>query len=150
VNAEIDTRLWVIGPDPPEEIRALASDSVLVTGHVPRVDDHFRHARVFVSPLRYGAGMKGKIGHAMTYGLPVVTTQIGAEGMDLVDGEHALIREGAEAFAEGVVTLYRDAELWQRLSARSQETVHERWSPEAMRGRLDDLLSKTARRTRVG
>lgn len=150
VRTEIDARLWVIGPDPPDEIRALASPSVIVTGHVPRVDDHFRRARVFVAPLRYGAGMKGKIGHAMAYGLPVVTTAIGAEGMDLVDGEHALIREGAGDFASGVVALYRDATLWQRLSTRSQEIVHERWGPEAMRVRLDELLSAAARRPGMG
>lgn len=148
VRAEIDVRLWVIGPDPPEEIRALASGRVIVTGHLPEVDDHFRQARVFVSPLRYGAGMKGKIGHAMALGLPVVTTTIGAEGMSLVDGEDAVIRDGAEAFAAGVVSLYRDAVLWQRLSTRSQEIVRERWSPDAMRGRLDELLSATVRAPR--
>jgi len=143
--SEIDARLWVIGPDPPEEIRALESPSVVVTGHVPQVEDHFRRARVFVSPLRYGAGMKGKNGHAMAFGLPLVTTTIGAEGMELVDGEHALIRDKAEAFADGVVALYRDPILWQRLSTRSRELVDERWSPETMRGRLDELLVATAR-----
>ncbi len=115
-----------------------------MTGYVPRVERHFREARVFVSPLRYGAGMKGKNGQAMAFGLPLVTTTVGAEGMDIVDGEHALIRDEAEAFAEAVVDLYRDPELWRRLSTQSQALVRERWSPDAMRERLDGVVTTMA------
>ena len=148
VTAEIETRLWVIGEEPPEEIRAFQSPSVIVTGYVPRVEEYFRRARVFVSPLRYGAGMKGKNGHAMAFGLPLVTTSIGAEGMDLADGEHALIRDGAEAFAAGIIALYSDPMLWERLSTRSQQRVRERWSPDAIRPRLEELVTTAARRSR--
>jgi len=145
VTDEIDARLWVIGQQPPEEIRALESASVVVTGHVPDVEHHLRRARVLVSPVRYGAGMKGKKVHAMAHGLPLVTTTIGAEGMDLEDGQHALIRDGAEAFAGAVVALYRDPALWARLATNSREVARTRWSPVAMRARLDDLLDATAR-----
>lgn len=145
VTDEVDARLWVIGQDPPEEIRALESGSVVVTGHVPDVEHHLRRARVFVSPVRYGAGMKGKNVHAMAHGLPLITTTIGAEGMDLVDGEHALIRDGVEAFGAAVVELYRDPALWARLSGSSRELVRTRWTPAAMRARLADLLDATER-----
>ncbi|MDP8967323.1 MAG: glycosyltransferase family 4 protein [Actinomycetota bacterium] len=145
VSEEIDARLWVIGQHPPEEIRALESASVVVTGHVPDVGHHLRRARVFVSPVRYGAGMKGKNVHAMAHGLPLVTTTIGAEGMDLVDGQHALIRDGAQAFAAAVVALYRDPALWARLATSSREVARTRWSPAAMRARLDGLLDATVR-----
>ncbi|MBW3609209.1 MAG: glycosyltransferase [Actinobacteria bacterium] len=145
VREEIDARLWVIGQHPPEEIRALESASVVVTGHVPDVGHHLRRARVFVSPVRYGAGMKGKNVHAMAHGLPLVTTTIGAEGMDLVDGQHALIRDGAQAFAAAVVALYRDPALWSRLAISSREVARTRWSPAAMRARLDGLLDVTVR-----
>lgn len=145
VANEVDARLWVIGQHPPEEIRALESASLVVTGHVPDVEHHLRRARVFVSPIRYGAGMKGKNVHAMAHGLPLVTTTIGAEGMDLVDRQHALIRDGAEAFAAGVVALYRDPALWARLASSSRDIARTRWSPSAMRERLDNLLDTTAR-----
>lgn len=144
VRAEVDTRLTVIGPDPPPEIRALASDVVEVTGYVPDVAPHFRSARVFVSPLRYGAGMKGKNGQAMAFGLPMVTTTIGAEGMGLLDGEHALVRDGAESFAAAVVELHRDAVLWHRLSRQSLALVANRWGPEAMRDRLRALTQHSS------
>ena len=68
--------------------------------------------RVSVAPLRFGAGMKGKIGEALASGLPVVTTSIGAEGVGLINGEHALIANDSEEFAGAVVRLYQDRFLW--------------------------------------
>lgn len=145
VAERTNARLWILGSDPPEEIVALRSGRVVVTGFVPDVGDHFRTARVFVSPLRYGAGMKGKVGQALAYGLPVVTTSIGAEGMDIVDGRHALVRDDPEAFADAVVSLYRNEEVWARLSAGGRDLLAENWSPEVMRGRLERLLAATVR-----
>jgi glycosyltransferase involved in cell wall biosynthesis len=115
----------------------------VVTGHVPDVEAQLRQARVFVAPLRYGAGMKGKNGHAMAHGLPVVTSTVGAEGMGLEDGRHTLIRDDPEAFAAAVVELYTQPPLWERISANALELVRTRWTPEAMEQRLFDLLHRT-------
>lgn len=143
VRAELgDVPLTIAGSHPPPEVAALRSPSVAVTGYVPDVSGLFRQSRVFVAPLRYGAGMKGKVGHAMAFGLPLVTTRIGAEGMGLADGKHALIRDGADAFADAVVRLYRDRELWGRLAAESRDRVAAEWSPEAMERRLLALLEE--------
>ena len=142
VRERIDAHLWVLGSHPPDEVRALASPEVHVTGYRQDVDADFRRARVFVAPLRYGAGVKGKIGHAFSFGLPVVTTAIGAEGMDLEDGRHALVRETPEDFARAVVELYTDEELWRSLSTRSVEIVRDRWAPAAMRARLESLIEE--------
>jgi GT2 family glycosyltransferase/glycosyltransferase involved in cell wall biosynthesis len=144
VRDELDAPLWLVGSNPPPAVTALAQDGVVVTGYVPDVEVHLRRARVFVAPLRYGAGMKGKNGHALSHGLPVVTTTVGAEGMDLVDGTHALVRDDPRELAAAVVRLYRDRQLWERLSASGMELVGERWTPEAMRRRLLDLLRETA------
>jgi GT2 family glycosyltransferase/glycosyltransferase involved in cell wall biosynthesis len=141
VNDQVHTKLWVLGSDPPEEVRALQSPDIVVTGYIPDVDEYFRKARVFISPLRYGAGMKGKNGQAMSFGLPVVTTSVGAEGMGLVDGVHALIRDDAQSFAEAVVNLYTDQEEWELLAKSGIDHARERWSPDAMRIRLARLLS---------
>jgi O-antigen biosynthesis protein len=138
--AAVDARLLVLGSDPPDAIRRLQSPRVIVTGYLPDVDEYFRRARVFVAPLRYGAGMKGKIGHALAFGLPVVTTPIGAEGMGLVDDEHALIRNTADELAEAVLALYDDEERWTRLSEAGRDLVWTHWTPAAMRARLEDLL----------
>jgi glycosyltransferase involved in cell wall biosynthesis len=131
-----------LGADPPEEVRELQSPHILVTGYLRSVDRYFSHSRVFVAPVRYGAGMKGKIGHALAFGVPVVTTSIGAEGMDLVDGETALVRDDPHEFAEAVVALYDDEALWARLSQQGQQVVRDRWTPEVMRTRLQALLAR--------
>ena len=70
--------------------------------------------------------------------------------MDLVDGEHVLVRDGAEAFAEAVLAVYRDAELWQRLSDAGRQLVFERWTPAAMRQRLERLLVELGAPARAG
>jgi len=69
-----------------------------------------------VAPLRYGAGIKGKITQSLTKGLPLVTTPIGAEGMNLVDGEHCMISENPNEFAEKTIQVYNDEKLWSKLS----------------------------------
>jgi glycosyltransferase involved in cell wall biosynthesis len=93
-----------------------------------------------VAPLRYGAGMKGKIGQSIAYGLPVVTTTIGAEGMGLADGHHILQADTPEAFAEAVVKLYFDSDLWHRLSANALSHLQEHYSLAATRRRLATIF----------
>jgi glycosyltransferase involved in cell wall biosynthesis len=82
--------------------------------------------------MRFGAGMKGKIGDALSHGLPVVTTTVGAEGMYLRDGEEALIADTARDFAAAVVRLYRDESLWRRLSSNAHAHVERHFSPRVV------------------
>jgi glycosyltransferase involved in cell wall biosynthesis len=135
-----NVQLFVVGDNPPDEIKALASKHIVVTGYVEDLTSYLRNARISVNPLRYGAGMKGKIGEALSWGLPVVTTSIGAEGMDLVDGHDALIADTQENFAAQVVRLYRDEALWNQLSWNGKHTVESQWSPEAIQKRLTSVF----------
>ncbi|MGB5736626.1 MAG: glycosyltransferase family 4 protein, partial [Thiohalocapsa sp.] len=80
-------------------------------------DPFFDTCRLSVAPLRYGAGVKGKINQSLAHGLPVVTTSQGAEGMYLRDGESALIADDPSTFAAAMVQLYQDSKLWRRLSS---------------------------------
>ncbi len=106
-------------------------------------------ARVFVCPLRIGAGTKGKISTAMSYGLPVVSTPCGAEGMEMVEGEEVLIAESAADLAAACVRLYRDPALWQRLSQAGQALVQEKHSLQMGRRVLTDAI-ETAWRRKLG
>lgn len=133
-----------LGSDPTHEMRALRSSSVHVPGFVPDVAPYFERCRVFVCPLRYGAGMKGKVGQSMTHGLPVVTTSIGAEGIGLVHGETALVADNPSEFASQVIRLYEDEALWHKLSANSLSYVHERYGREAVSKRLRAALEARA------
>ncbi|WCB91408.1 hypothetical protein DSM104299_00079 [Baekduia alba] len=133
--------LAVVGTKPPPEIQALAGNGVTVTGWVPETRPYLDAARVSIAPLRWGAGVKGKIGEALSLGLPVVTTSVGAEGMDLVDGETALIVDGDAEMAEAIVGLHEDPELWARLSTAGPAHVDRTLGTGAARTALRDLFS---------
>ena len=114
----------------PEEVRDLAGDGVVVTGMIDDLRDLFDPCRVFVCPLRTGAGVKGKVASALSYGIPVVSTELGVEGTELKDGKHVLLAESPLAFAEAVLRLYRDPGLWGSLSLAGQDLVRETLSLE--------------------
>ncbi|WP_297369218.1 glycosyltransferase [Acidocella sp.] len=122
-KAEPGIRFLIAGARAPEEIKALACDDIEVLGMVEDLRDLFDRARVFVCPLRAGAGVKGKVASSMSYGLPVVSTDIGVEGAGLEDGTHVLVANGAEAFAASTLRLYHDEALWNRLSRGGQQFV---------------------------
>jgi glycosyltransferase involved in cell wall biosynthesis len=139
-----DITFTIIGSDMPDEIRALASKTIRPVGYVADPRPAFESALMLVAPLRYGAGMKGKIGHAMSHGLPVVTTSIGAEGMGLIDGETALIADGTDAFAAAVVRLHTDRLLWEHLAARGLAYLQATFSTHAAAERLISLFPRPA------
>jgi GT2 family glycosyltransferase/glycosyltransferase involved in cell wall biosynthesis len=147
VRSRVAAPVWLLGSSPTPAVHALADHpEVRVPGWLPDVDPLFDQARVFVAPIRYGSGMKGKIGHAMAAGLPVVTTSIGAEGMDLDDEVNALIRDDVKGFAEAVVRLHQDGGLWRRLSSAGRRHA-EGWSPAATAIRLQAMLADLGVRT---
>jgi glycosyltransferase involved in cell wall biosynthesis len=134
----------VVGSKLPERLKRLASPSVKIVGWVPDVASVFGESRVFVAPMRYGAGMLGKVGQSIEHGLPVVTTRIGAEGVGLVDGESALVAEGAEAFASAVARLYEDELLWSRIAGNAARQVEANFSEAVVGARLRRLLGGPA------
>lgn len=137
-----DVKLTLVGSNPPQEVKALGTDRVNVTGYVRDVEPYFLQSRVFVAPLRFGAGMKGKIGQAFEYALPVVTTAVGAEGIGLTDGENASIAAAEPAaFAHAIVELYGDGQRWHRYSRAAAKTL-EPFTPESVRPRLLDIFDR--------
>ncbi|MFH0780607.1 MAG: glycosyltransferase [Pseudomonadota bacterium] len=128
--------LYIVGSHPPVPVLSLASADIAVTGYVADVKPYFDKARVFVSPLRYGAGVKGKIGQSMAFNLPVVTTSIGAEGMYLEDGVNAMIADDEELFAQKVIELYQDQRLWELFSHRAGMVIEQHFSPEVVKKAL--------------
>ncbi len=134
-------RFYAVGSKPPAEIQKLASEDVIITGFVEDLNPFLDKIRVSVAPLRYGAGIKGKIGSAMAVGLPVVATSLAAEGMSLTDGENILVADGAEAFASAIARLYEDGVLWNKLSKAGLEFADQAWGEEAAWGILANILS---------
>jgi glycosyltransferase involved in cell wall biosynthesis len=127
-----DAHVFIVGDNATSKILAYASERVHVTGYLPDIASLLQGSRVFVAPLRFGAGVKGKVGEAMSYALPVVTTSIGAEGFGLVNESSALIADTPEAFAAAIVRLYSDEALWESLARNSRRLVAENFTPEVI------------------
>jgi glycosyltransferase involved in cell wall biosynthesis len=121
--------LWITGLHPPQEVQALARDGVHVTGTVDDVRPFYERSTVCIVPLRAGGGTRLKILEAMALGRPVVSTSIGCEGLEVVDGQHLFIADTAEAFADRTLRLLSDSELRQRIieQARELAVAHYDW-----------------------
>lgn len=114
-------KIFILGPDFPADLKEkFHSERFQILGYQETVDFWFENSRVFVAPLRYGAGVKGKIGQALEFKLPVITTGIGAEGMSLENEKTALISdENPQNFADKILELYDNESLWQTLHQNS-------------------------------
>ena len=99
-------------------------------GFADELDSIFNQCRISVAPLRFGAGIKGKIGTSLCYGVPCVATPIAVEGMDLENGKNILLGSNADDFAEQVVSLYTDEESWKRISSAGIVFMKEHYSFE--------------------
>ena len=105
------------------------SPNVQVIGGLKYLQEALQNYRLFVCPMTYGAGMKGKIGGAVAAGVPVVTTSIGAEGFPFTNGEECFIADSPEEFAERCNQCLTDPALWHRLSVKSRLKIAENFSP---------------------
>lgn len=137
-----DVVLYVVGSNMPESIKSLESEHIKPIGFVPDVSGYFESCRVFVSPLRYGAGMKGKVGQSIAFGLPVVTTSIGAEGMLLENGRTALIADTPEEFSAAIVQLYTDKALWKMIASNALQHLEANYSMHSARSRIEEIFSQ--------
>lgn len=139
-----ETKLAIVGKDPPAEVKALACDYITVTGYVDDVRPYVDQAAVFVCPLRKGAGIKNKILQAWAMGKPVVATSNSIGGLLVRDGENIFVRDEPESFAEAVVTLLSDASLRARMGEASRRTVLDHYSWQSKAAELEKLFELIA------
>ncbi len=134
-----DVLTYLVGSNVPDSVRALAGDGIVVVGHAPDLLPYLDGCRASVAPLRFGAGVKGKIGTAQSSGVPVIATMRAAEGMHLESGRNALIADTAQDFADAIVRVYGDSEMWTTISDGGMENVRRHFSPDAARAVLEEL-----------
>jgi len=132
----------VVGSNMPQEIEALSEDGLLIKGFVADTAPLLDTARVSIAPLRYGAGVKGKINEAMNHGIPVVATTCAVEGMQLTTGSEVLVADSAIDFAEAIARVYHDETLWKSLSIAGLKNVHEHFSADAARPAIRMALAR--------
>ncbi|MCJ8012685.1 glycosyltransferase [Paenibacillus sp. KQZ6P-2] len=115
-----DIKLFIVGSNPPEELKEMQSEQIVIAGYVSdqELEEYYNRCRVVVVPLRFGAGVKGKVVEALNYQVPIVTTSIGAEGLENIKDVLA-VSDDKDHFATSVINLYLNEELWNASSKSS-------------------------------
>jgi len=137
-----DVTLHLIGSKMPDRLKHRKAPGLRVHGFVSDLEPFMNGCRISLAPLRYGAGVKGKVNQAMSHGLPVVATSCAAEGMYTEHGRDILVADDGAAFAAEVCRLYRDGELWTRLAENGRINVELHFSLDAARRSLESLLAE--------
>ena len=137
-----DIKVYLIGSRVPMTVQNMASEDVIVTGYVPDLSQYLSRCRISVNPLRFGAGVKGKILSSMAYGLPCVGTTLCFEGMGLRDGEDVLIADDPSHICDAIVALYHNEMLWSKLSLNGHVALATHYSIEVAQRQVEELLEQ--------
>lgn len=138
-----NARFVIVGKNPPAEVQALAADpSIIVPGYVSDPTPYLAAADAFIVPLHAGGGMRVKILDAWLWGLPIVSTPIGAEGIELRAGENILIADDAPAFVAAVIRCLTDPALNAHLRAAGRAWVEDRYAWQRVYHKVDEVYAR--------
>ena len=138
-----DVAFSIVGGNPSARVQKLAErDGIIVTGRVPEIKPYFAEATVFVVPLRIGSGTRLKILEALAMGKAIVSTTVGAEGLDLKDGAEIFIADEPTAFADAVTRLLTDVQLRRRIGENGRSRVEQDYDWRSIGEKLHALYTK--------
>lgn len=138
-----NVKFVIAGKNPPDQIKRYTTDpNIVVTGYVDDIRDYYNQATVFVTPLRVGGGTRLKILEAMSMQKAIVSTTIGAEGIDVTHGENLLLADDAAAFADAVVTLLHNQEQRDHLSLAGRRLVEQQYDWTLVVRRLEQAYEQ--------
>lgn len=137
--------LEIVGQEPSRELIEAAAPGAIFLGWVPDITRQLRNARVSIAPLRFGAGIKGKVGEAWSYGLPVVGTTTAMDGMVEPESPAHLVADSPTDFARLIEHVYGDEQLWQAASDAGRALVAERLAPGRAADTLREVLARVGR-----
>lgn len=135
-------RLRIVGSSPTDEVNALAAQDIEIVGFVPEITSYLLSSDISIAPLRFGGGIKGKIGEAQAHGLPVVTTSIGAEGFGFQVGTDVLVGDTPQAFANSIASLWQDIDLNDNIRKNGWEYINERYSVTAVAQLIPSIFQR--------
>ena len=126
----------------PEPLPAIANNPLItLTGRVPSLDSLYRESRLFVVPLLAGTGTRIKLLEAMSYGMPIVSTHKGAEGLPVVNGKHMLLADSSDDLVAAILLLLEDQRLSQHLGANARQLVEEQFTASATEAQWHQLIA---------
>lgn len=139
-------QLHVVGRNPLPDVTALdGHDGIRVIGSVPTVTPEYARADICIAPIRFGSGTRTKILEAFAQGRPVVSTTLGAEGIDATDGQEIMLADDAKGFADAILLLKRDEAARHRMAAAAHRFVLDRYAEEVVAPRLQSIVRRAAR-----
>lgn len=142
LNQLPNCRFVIAGSNVPDSILNNASENIIIKGFIPELGELFENIRLSVAPLRFGAGMKGKVVSSLSYGVPVIATTIATEGMAITSGKEAIIVDEPERFAQAIVDIYTSQEKWTNLSDNGLEFAKTSFSLESVGTKIKIMLEE--------
>jgi len=135
--------LYIVGRNPSLKIQRLTRQSrITVTGFVNSVQPYLQETAVFVVPLRIGSGMRIKILEALSQGIPTVTTSIGMEGIEAVNGRDLIVADNSDSFAQSVIQILKEPGISTQLSQNGIKLVREKYSNQIVNNLWETLISQ--------
>jgi glycosyltransferase involved in cell wall biosynthesis len=126
-----ELKLYIIGKNPDNRIVVLKEKlgaDVVLTGFVEDLEPYFQKCRAFISPLRFGSGIKVKVMNAMYRGIPTITTSVGSEGLAIKTSHHLMVNDDMESYVKSVATVLTDKDKWEELSTASRQLANEKYT----------------------
>ncbi|MCR4663026.1 MAG: glycosyltransferase family 4 protein [Endomicrobiaceae bacterium] len=137
-----DIKLYIVGSGVTKAVEELKNDNIIITGEVEDIKQYLKRPNIFVAPVRLGGGIKGKVLEAMAMGVPVVATKEAVSGIDYSIGDFALVSDDADVFADNVVKLYNDDDLYKTLAENSRKIVEENYNWKKIADKLNNFYSE--------
>lgn len=139
-KAQKNIALYIVGSNPPPEVKGLVGGDVFLLGYVHNLERLYSRFRVSIAPLRFGAGVKGKIGSALCAGVPVVATTLAGEGMSLDEQSGVILVDDPEEMAHEIIQIHQDDSRWTLLSQDGKRFVNKQWGAKVSRDKLTQIL----------
>ena len=136
-----DVKIYIVGQHVPAELlrKAEGLENVIFTGYVEDISEYLNECTVYICPLRLGGGTRLKILEAMAAGIPIVSTSVGAEGLDLTHGEHLLIADNPNDFAHSICSLLENQTLRQHMAQSARTFVEKKYAWKGIAKRQMEL-----------
>jgi glycosyltransferase involved in cell wall biosynthesis len=140
IQQELHCRLFIVGNNPPEPVKQLASPSIIVTGYVEDLSEYYEKCRIFVVPHRYSAGIPLKLLDAMGHGMPSVVSELTALQLKLTDGKETMVAKNTSEFVDKLVRLFKDEELWYQLQQNALHYIQQECNRESLKTALKQII----------